>query len=163
MKHESCQREVTPLILSTVLIVRNLSCHGNEKNGASKNIKVSLTHSETVTYPPITCGQTPSVMYYLITLSTVSFVKNFSHTPYALRFVFPPVTKDGHSIRHRVSILCLRRSYITSLRLRRNAGTSRSSCSKFPTIGARIASSEITSPAIRSEGCAIGMGATSST
>src|SRR6202167_558700 len=35
--------------------------------------------------------------------------------------------------------------YITSPRLRRNAGTSRSACSKFATIALRMASSEITS------------------
>src|ERR1700719_3200965 len=44
--------------------------------------------------------------------------------------------------------------YITSPRLRRKAGTSKSSCSKFATIALRIVSSEITSPLA----CAIATG-----
>jgi hypothetical protein len=57
-------------------------------------------------------------------------------------------------------------THITSLRLRRNAGTSRSSCSKFPGMLVstllRMLSSETTSAATRSFAFANGTGATSS-
>src|SRR5579862_4858299 len=149
--HDSCQRVVIPLNFSTVLIIRGLPRQSNEKLYRLSRINFPSTHFETGTYTKITSGQSPSVMYYLITPAIKPFVKNFSY-----RLLSLPESTQNSCLASGFDSLVT--PYITSLRLRRNAGTSRSSCSKFGTIAPRMASSEITSPAKRSEACAIGRG-----
>jgi len=82
---------------------------------------------------------------------------------FALLLLLPECRPASRALSvHRFSTLVpivARFRYITSPRLRRNAGTSRSSCSKFATIAFRMESSETASL----DGCAIATGMGSGT
>ena len=162
--HADCQLPVTRQFTPTLLIVRELGQRGNGKLWIAKNIIFDLTRYGTRTYVRITSGQVPSVTRYPVTGKVLAHVKVFSYGK-ALAVIcrWSRVDVPQHQF-----------GYMTSLRLRRNAGTSRSSCSKFATMPLRMSSGmftctlsrmlsrEITSPPRWSEACANGTGALSS-
>src|SRR6266496_974962 len=102
----------------------------------------------------ITAVQSLSVTRLPVTEKALPDVQSFAYAFQTRR----PGEHHLDFLRASVVIVTL---YITSLRLRRNAGTSRSSCSKLPvrlvSTPPRIESSEMTS-ATRSAACAAGTG-----
>jgi len=118
--HACCQLEVTRHDRETSLIVRDLPSSGNAKVQIGETVLADLTYSGTARYAEITAVQTLSVMHYLVTEVVLALVKSFSYRE--------PYLKP---IRERHCQISIVSNHMTSLRLRRNAGTSRSSCSKF--------------------------------
>src|SRR5579862_7388619 len=142
--HEPCQRVGNPRQNSTALIVRDLIPSGNEKVKFAGNIIFLLSYY----------GNSDLQWDYLGSDPFSNPVPSYSQGTSRIGKSFP-IWALPALIWTNSSALPAKffRPYITSLRLRRNAGTSRSSCSKFVTIAPRMLSSEITSPASRSAAC----------